>query len=130
MGWTGVKTDLPERTFKFAIRVMKVCRHVEKQTGVTRRLAGQLFDSATSIGANVEEAQGAQSRKDFIHKNNIAMKEARETTYWLRLLIASGCVGEERVDALLAESREIASILGKVVVTARNNLESEVTPKI
>jgi len=129
MSWEGVRSDLPERTFKFAVRITKVCQCVEKQTGITRRLVGQLFDAGTSVGANVEEAQGAQSRPDFIHKDNVAMKEARETIYWLRLLIASECVTEKRVTPILGEAREIALILGKIIVTAKKNLKDEASRK-
>lgn len=80
--------DLRERTFAFALQIVKLCRHLELRNGVARTLSRQLLRAGTSIGANVEEAQAAQSRPDFINKNGIALKEARETHYWLRLLIA------------------------------------------
>ena len=111
--------DLRERTFRFAIRVVKLCRHLEAKNGVPRVLARQLLRSGTSIGANVEEAQAAQSRADFVNKNAIALKEARETHYWLRLLQASGELPEHVAEGLQQESGELMRILGAVVVSAR-----------
>jgi len=85
-------------------------------------LGKQLLKSGTSIGANVEEATAAQSKKDFISKMAIALKEARETNYWLRLLKRSGYITK---DDLINESEEIMNILGAIVRTARKNLESQ-----
>ena len=77
--------------------------------------------SGTSIGANVEEAQAAESKADFAHKYNIALKEARETKYWLRLICASGMAKEANIDPLIKESDEICRILGQITVNARRN---------
>lgn len=82
------KRDLPERTFEFARLVVSLCRTLDQAPGVSRTLANQLLRSGTSIGANVEEGQGSQSRADFVAKYSIACKETRETHYWLRLLAA------------------------------------------
>ncbi len=79
------RRDLRERTFEFARRVVILCRTLDQTPGVSRTLANQLLRSGTSMGANVEEGQGSQSRADFIAKYSIACKEARETHYWLRL---------------------------------------------
>jgi len=84
-------------------------------------LSRQLLRAGTSIGANVEEAQGAQSRPDFISKNGIALKEARETHYWLRLLIASGEVQEQPIAPIRQEAGELMRILGAIVVSSRRN---------
>lgn len=70
-----MKTDLPERTFAFALRVVKLCKHLDEAPGVARTMSRQLLRSGTSIGANVEEGQGGQSRADFISKYSIACKE-------------------------------------------------------
>ena len=85
---SGARRDLPERTFEFARRIVKVCQALDQTPGVSRTLAHQLLRSGSSIGANVEEGQGSQSRADFVAKYFIACKEARETHYWLRLLTA------------------------------------------
>ena len=76
-----MKSDIPERTFKFAKQIITLCRKLEKTPGINRALSNQLFRSGTSIGANVEEGQASQSRADFIHKYSIACKEARESYY-------------------------------------------------
>jgi len=77
------KRDICERTFKFAVDIVKLCRRLEVRNSVSRQLSRQLLRAATSIGANLKEAQAAQSRPDFISKNFIALKEARESHYWL-----------------------------------------------
>lgn len=84
-----------EKSFLFAIRIVNVARYLRR----TRReyiLSRQLMRSGTSIGANIEEALAGQSRKNFIAKMAIASKEARETNYWIRLLIATGYLKEKR----------------------------------
>ena len=83
-----MRNDLPERTFGFAVKIVEICRLLEKKTGVSRTLMSQLLRSGTSIGANVQEGQASQSEADFLAKYSIACKEARETQYWLRLIIA------------------------------------------
>jgi four helix bundle protein len=77
--------DIRERAFELAVRIIKACQFLDEQLGVGRTLGKQLIRSGTSIGANLEEAQAGQSRADLISKNAIALKEARETHYWLRL---------------------------------------------
>ena len=116
-----MKSDLPERSFKFAVRIVKLCQMLDRQSSVSRTLSRQLLRSGTSIGANLEEAIAGQSKPDFISKQNIALKEARETLYWLRLLVASEVVLESRLTDLIIESNEMISILTASVRTARNN---------
>ncbi len=117
------KRDLPERTFEFARRVVKLCQVMDQSPGVSRTLANQLLRSATSIGANVEEGQAGQSRADFSSKLSIACKEARETHYWLRLLAATELVPEPRLDDLLDESNQLIAILTAVVKKTREGRE-------
>ena len=81
--------DIAQRAFNFAVRIVKLCQYLEKNTDVSRTVIGQLLDAGTSVGANLEEAEAGQSKRDFIHKNAIALKEARESAYWLRLINAS-----------------------------------------
>ncbi len=82
-------------------------------------LAKQLLRSGTSVGANVEEAQAGQSRSDFVHKMAIALKEARETNYWLRLLEASEMLPKEKLAELIKESDEIKKIIGAIIVSSK-----------
>lgn len=100
--------------------VIRLCQQINRRPGVTRVLIDQLLRSATSIGANVEEAQAGQSRADFVSKYAIALKEARETMYWLRLL--REC--DNRVDnvckTLLTEVDEISRIIATIIVNTKN----------
>jgi four helix bundle protein len=88
---------------------------------VYRTLSKQLLRSGTSIGANVREAQSAQSSKDFIHKLEIALKETRETQYWIEILIESELVDKQKFQPLLQESNEI----GKILVASTKKLKGK-----
>lgn len=113
---------IAERTFNFAVRIVKLCRYLEKRTDVGRGLIRQLLDAGTSVGANLEEAEAGQSRKDFIHKNAIALKEARETKYWLRLISATyeleaTIVGG--IEELIDEVTQISKIIAKIMINTQ-----------
>lgn len=82
-------------------------------------LSQQLLKAGTSIGANVEEALGAQSRKDFISKMSIAYKEARETNYWLRLRRDSNVYTSNSLEYLISESNELNKILSSIIKTSK-----------
>lgn len=109
---------IDERTYKFALRVVKLVNSLPLNT-TGSVLGKQVLRSATSIGANIEEAYAAVSPKEFSLKMSIALKEARETRYWLRLIKDSELVSANRIDALVQESLEIMLILGKTVATSR-----------
>ena len=113
--------DIRERTFEFALRIIKLCNELNKRPGVCRDISRQLLKAGTSVGANAEEAQAAQSKPDFISKNSIALKEARETHYWLRLLSAAKVIPEARLVELRDEAEEIKRILGSIVVSAKSS---------
>jgi four helix bundle protein len=115
--------DIRQRTFAFAVRVVAVCQHLDEKPGVSRTIGQQLLRSATSVGANLEEAKAGQSRADFIAKCTIALKEARETHYWLRLLEATEVVPGERISDLLREADELKRILATIIVRARGGKE-------
>ena len=106
---------ITERTFDFAVRIVKLAQSLDEKPGTSRILANQLLRSGTSVGANVEEAQGGQSKADFISKMSIALKEARETLYWLKLLVASGVCEEKKLTELIDEANQIVSILVTIV---------------
>jgi four helix bundle protein len=111
------KFDIQERTFSFAVRMVKLVNRLPR-TVAGLEIAKQVVRSATSIGANVDEADAAESKRDFIHKMGIAHKEARETRYWLRLIEASSLADEE-TQALTQESDELVRILYAIVKSAR-----------
>ncbi|MBW4621094.1 MAG: four helix bundle protein [Cyanosarcina radialis HA8281-LM2] len=103
--------DICRRTYEFAIRIVKLCTFLDGQPGVARTLSKQILRSGTSIGANIREAQSAESDRDFIHKLEIALKEARETEYWLELLVSTGIVTPNRLNNLVNECKQLCRIL-------------------
>ena len=112
--------DIKERTFSFAVDIVRLCLRLEKLSGTFRTLGRQLLRSGTSIGANVEEAQAGQSRADFVSKYSIALKEARETIYWLRLIQAVGSVKDVAIEELIQEADEISKIIGSIIVKSKS----------
>lgn len=107
------------KTFEFALRIIKF--YIECKAQNEFILSKQILRSGTSIGANVEEAIAAQSKKDFISKLSIANKEARETRYWLRLYHSSNLVQIE-IDSYLKDIEMIINILTKIIKTSSENL--------
>jgi four helix bundle protein len=114
------RNDLSERLLNFAAEIIKLALRLNK-TAVGRHIGGQLTRSGTSAGANYEEACGAESRADFIHKLQIVLKELRESSYWLRLIrkIEFIPVTYPKFSALLKEAEELTNIIAKSIVTAR-----------
>jgi four helix bundle protein len=115
------RRDITERTFRFGGAVVTFTMRLSKTAGANRALANQLMRSGTSVGANMEEAQAAQSRKDFIAKCSIALKEAREARYWIRLLIAAGIHAGEPAPTLVREVDELVRIISTIVVRCKEN---------
>jgi four helix bundle protein len=113
-----MRNDLEERLLDFGARVIRLVEALPKSVA-GRRLGDQLLRSGTSVGANFEEAQAAESKEDFVHKLQVALKEARESTYWLRLIARSKLLKPERVDGLIDESQQIRAILSKSVATVK-----------
>lgn len=110
---------IQKKSFDFALSIIRLFKELSKQREFI--ISKQLLRSATSIGANVEEAIAAQSKKDFIHKMSIASKEARETRYWLKLLDGSHLV-ELDFRGYLTEIEQIIAILTKIIKTTSSNL--------
>ena len=109
---------IKEKAYKFALEIINLYRQMTEQSEFI--LSKQIVRSGTSIGANVEEASAAQSKKDFISKMAIASKEAREIHYWLRLLRDSGLCKKIDYAKLIKESEEIIKILTSIVKTSQN----------
>jgi four helix bundle protein len=112
-----------EKSYAFALRIIQLRRFLREGAGGFD-ISKQVLRSGTSIGANVEEALGAQSRKDFKHKLSIAYKEARETHYWIRLLRNSGFIEGDSADSLLADCDELLKIIGSTLKTLSKDNES------
>ena len=118
-----MKSDLPNRTFAFAKRIVLLCKVLDETPGTNRTIANQLLRSGTSIGANVEEGQASQSEADFISKYSIACKEARETHYWLRLISATDILPENRIVDVTDECNQIVAILTTIIKKVRKKCE-------
>lgn len=109
-----------EKSFAFAIRSVNVYKFLTEQKKEFV-LSKQLLRSGTSIGANMEEATGGQSKKDFIAKVSIAYKEARETRYWIKLLIATEYLEEKNAQSLLNDAEELCKILSSILISSKRN---------
>lgn len=110
---------IQDKSFKFSIRIIKLFKYLKNKKKVEKELIGQILRSGTSIGANIEEAIGAYSRKDFIHKLQIAYKESRETKYWLRLLEATELLEVEIANSMLIDCEEILKILAAILKSTK-----------
>ena len=116
----GKPREIGERTLDYAVRAVKLSDALAGKRSVAGRVLGeQYLRAATSIGANVAEAQAGESRADFVHKLSIAQKEAREALYWLRVTERAGLVAESRLGPLIAETDEIVAVLTSIIVSAK-----------
>lgn len=107
-----------EKSYNFGLRTVKLYMHLRKNK-VERELLIQFLKSGTSVGANVEEAEGGQSLNDFIHKIGIAYKEAREAHYWLRLLRDSELLELKLANSFIQDAEEIKKILASILKTSK-----------
>ena len=111
--------DIGERSLEYSVRAVRLFRSLAKLRDDAARVIGRQFlRSATSVGANIEEAHFAESRADFVHKFRIARKEARESLYWLRILAESGTVPRTRLGPLMKETEELIAILTTIILNA------------
>ena len=112
--------DIQQRTFEFAKWIVKLVDRLPRTLAATE-IGRQMLRSGTSVGANMQEADAAESRSDFIHKVSIALKEARETRYWLALVDATILSNDPEVQSLLQEATELTKILFTIVANAQKN---------
>ena len=113
-----MEQTVEHKSFHFAVRVVKLCKYL-RSTKNEYTLSKQLLRSGTSIGANIAEAEQAQSRADFVSKMSIALKEAAETNYWLRLLQATDELSEPEFTSIYSDCRELEKMLTAIVKTAK-----------
>jgi four helix bundle protein len=106
--------NIRERTFRFGVRIVKMVSRLPRTTAGFA-LGNQVIRSGTGIGANVEEADAAESKGDFVHKMKIALKEAQETRYWLRTIVESEMLVDEETKALLKERDELVRIIHTII---------------
>ena len=112
-----------EKSFAFAVAIVKAGRRLQLDSKEWV-LSKQLIRAGTSIGANIEEAMAAQSKKDFLAKMSIALKEARETHYWLRVLRDSELATEMEAEPHLPACQELIPLLSSITLTSRENLDA------
>ena len=110
--------DISNRLLEFAVRIIKLVDALPN-TLVGRHIGGQVLGSGTSPGANYEEARGAESKADFVHKLGIVLKELSEARYWLKLLIKSKLIPSKRIESVFSEADELCKIIGKSVITVK-----------
>lgn len=110
---------IQEKSYRFALEIIDLYKVLKNQEN-EYVLSKQILRSGTSIGSNVEEAIGGQSKKDFISKLSIAYKEARETHYWIRLLRDSNYLNSQKADSLLRDCGELQKIIGSILNTMKN----------
>lgn len=111
---------LEQKSFQFAIRIVNLCKHL-RSTKKEYTLSKQLLRSGTSIGANIAEAQQAQSKADFISKLSIALKETTETKYWIRLMCATEYLSPQAYQSILSDCVELEKMLVSSIKTSKSN---------
>ena len=109
---------LTERLLDFTVRIIKLVNSLPK-TYIGKHIDGQLVRAGTSSGANYEEACGAESRSDFTHKLGIALKELKESRFWLRVIHRTELITPKRLEPLLKECEELCAIIAKSIITAK-----------
>ncbi|HLP86908.1 MAG TPA: four helix bundle protein [Candidatus Paceibacterota bacterium] len=110
---------IKNKSYNFSLKIIKIYQDLTKDKKEFI-LSKQLIRSGTSIGANIEEAIGAQSRNDFISKISISYKETRETHYWLQLLTDSNFLNKQQSDTLIYDCEELLKILGSILRTSKS----------
>ncbi|MBM3248537.1 MAG: four helix bundle protein [Candidatus Omnitrophica bacterium] len=111
--------DIKKRTYAYGVLTINFIRDLPNDMA-SSIIARQLLRAATSIGANVAEGQSASSKKEFINFHNHALKSANETKFWLGMIKDSKVYSDYKVDVLLEEAKEIASILAAIIISSRN----------
>jgi len=113
--------EILARSCSYALRAIRLYQYLQRRKDGAGWVVGkQYLRAATSIGANLEEAQAGESRSDFIHKLGIAQKEARESRYWLHLLAESGIVGRQKLEPLKRETEELIGVITAIIVSTKS----------
>lgn len=113
------RSVIQDKSFEFAVRIVRLYKYlIEKRVYV---LARQVLRSGTSIGANVAEAVSAQSKKDFVGKIYIALKEAKETSYWLRLLKETDYLEQKHFESIYEDCLDLIKMMSKTILTLQKN---------
>ena len=111
--------DLSVRLLDFTVHIIRLVQALPNSP-VGKHIGGQLLRSGTSPGSNYEEARGAESRADFVHKLGIVLKELKETRFWLRVILRASVLDSSRVEPILCECEELCAIMAKSILTAKS----------
>ena len=117
-----MENAIKEKSFKFAIRIVNLYKYLSEKKK-EKILSKQLIRSGTSIGANVAEAEQAQSSADFISKMSIALKESAESKYWLSLLYETEFLSKDEYESIVFDCAELEKILVSIIKTTKKNIE-------
>ena len=120
MGKKRKDEELAERLLEFAVRIIKLCGELPKNY-VGNHIRGQLIKCGTSPGANYEEARGAESTADFLHKLGVVLKELKESRFWLNVILKASLLRPDKVGPLRDECEELIAIIAKSIFTARKS---------
>jgi four helix bundle protein len=125
----GGVPDIEDRAMEYAVRAVQFFRHLKKKRDDVASIIGRQFlRSATSIGANLVEARGGESKRDFVHKCAIAQKEARESLYWLQLAARIELVALDRLTPLIRETEEILAVITSIIRNVKVRLARRPPP--
>ena len=113
------KSPIVVKSFAFSTRCIKLYQYLQNKKEFT--ISNQVLRSGTSVGANIQEALSAYSRSDFVHKYSIALKEARETLYWIEQLKATDYLPKNLADSLISDNETIIKLLYVAIKTAKSN---------
>lgn len=119
----GAKNILEEKSMDFAVRIVKLFGYLQ-ETKHEFIMSKQIMRSGTSIGANIAEAQGAQSDADFVARLHIALKECNETIYWLKLLGRTEYLSTPEYDSLINDANELKALLVSILKSTKSRLNS------
>lgn len=111
---------IEDKTLSYSNRIVKLYNYLVQEKG-EYVLSKQILRSGTSIGSNVAEAQDAQSKKDFVSKMSIALKETSETKYWLKVLYNGGYISEQQFHSVYDDTCELHKIISSIVLTTKEN---------
>ena len=120
MGKKRKDEELAERLLDFAVRIIKLCSDLPKNS-IGNHVRGQLLKCGTSPGANYEEARGAESTADFVHKLGVVLKELKESRFWLNVIIKASLLKTDKAVPLRDECEELIAIIAKSVFTAKKS---------
>ena len=118
----NIEYPILDRSYDFAVRIVRLNKYLNN-TFNEKILSSQILRSGTSIGANVCEATRGQSKRDFISKMNIALKESYETQYWLKLLKDGEYITSDEFNSLHADNQVITNIIAKIILTSKQNID-------